>query len=89
MNRGCEVTVEAGRVVLSVAGHDAGEFFAVVAVEGGFLYLADGKRRKLESPKRKSVRHIRKTGEVLDLSGVKTNKALHKALSAIRADARR
>ena len=44
-------------IVKSVAGRDAGSLFFVLATEGDFLLLADGKTRKLERPKRKKRKH--------------------------------
>ena len=44
-------------IVRSDAGRDKGKLFIVLAVEGEFLLLADGKRRRVESPKRKRVKH--------------------------------
>lgn len=47
--------LEYGEVVFSAAGHDKGSFYAVVgAGEDGSPLIADGKRRKLVSPKRKN-----------------------------------
>ena len=60
--------IQTGSVVESIAGHDAGRFYVVVSVEKRHVALADGKVRLLEKPKRKSVKHIRKTNAVLDLS---------------------
>ena len=45
-------------IVRSAAGRDKGKLFAVLAVEGKYLLLADGKSRKVESPKRKKRRHV-------------------------------
>ena len=45
-------------IVKSIAGRDQGKYFFVLAVEENFLLLADGKTRKLESPKRKKRKHI-------------------------------
>ena len=42
----------------SDAGRDKGKLFVVLAVEGEYLLLADGKSRKVESPKRKKRRHV-------------------------------
>ena len=75
--------IEAGQVVKSIAGHDAEGFYLLLAVEKGYVLLADGKRRPLERPKRKSVKHIRKTNTRLDLSGIETNKKLRGALRAL------
>ena len=45
-------------IVKSVAGRDAGDLFFVIAAEGDFLLLADGKRRRVELPKRKRRKHV-------------------------------
>ena len=45
-------------IVRSDAGRDKGKIFAVLAVEGEYLLLADGKSRKVEHPKRKKRRHV-------------------------------
>ena len=44
-------------IVKSTAGRDKGKFFFVLGTEEDFLLLADGKTRKLESPKRKKRKH--------------------------------
>lgn len=50
------------QIVLSLAGHDKGKLFLVVREEGDFLLLADGKGRKLATPKRKRRKHVRCVG---------------------------
>ena len=45
-------------IVRSDAGRDKGKLFVVLAVQGEYLLLADGKSRKVESPKRKKRRHV-------------------------------
>ena len=45
-------------IVRSGAGRDKGKLFVVLAVEGEYLLLADGKSRKVETPKRKKRRHV-------------------------------
>lgn len=45
-------------IVRSGAGRDKGKLFCVMNVEGEYLLLADGKSRKVESPKRKKRRHV-------------------------------
>lgn len=47
-----------GQIVTSKAGRDCGKEFVVVGIEHGYLYLADGATRKLESPKKKKLKHI-------------------------------
>ena len=52
--------MEIGRsnIVRSGAGRDKGKLFVVLAVEEEYLLLADGRSRKVESPKRKKRRHV-------------------------------
>ena len=77
--------LQPGQVVCSLAGRDAQGLFVVVACGEGWAALADGRRRPLERPKRKNIRHIRKTNTVLDPSGINTNLKLRRALTAFRA----
>ena len=47
-------------MIVSLAGRDKGQLFFVVDTDEQYVYLADGKGRRLESPKRKKRRHVRK-----------------------------
>lgn len=51
--------IQKSDVVLSLAGRDQGSLFIVLDTEDGFVWLADGKARKVEKPKRKKLRHLR------------------------------
>ena len=46
-------------LVQSVAGRDKGMLFYVIDTDGVYVSLANGKERKLETPKRKKLRHVR------------------------------
>lgn len=87
-----------GWIVRSEAGHDKGDVFCVVGEEGGLLLLADGKRRKVSTPKKKKVSHV----TVLNRGGYLapaiqrigmgepvTDRALRRALAAFREELRR
>ena len=45
-------------VVVSTAGRDRGQWFYVIKEEPMFLYLANGKDRTLDKPKRKKRKHV-------------------------------
>ena len=45
-------------VVVSTAGHDQGEIFYVIGMDDQYLYLANGKDRSLDKPKRKKRKHV-------------------------------
>ena len=47
-------------IVLYLAGRDKGKLFYVMDTEDNFVILADGKGRKLENPKRKKLKHVRR-----------------------------
>ena len=56
------MTFHCGDVVCSAAGHDKGQLFLVIREEGDFLWLADGKCRKIETPKKKRRKHVVSAG---------------------------
>jgi len=47
-------------IVISLAGRDQGKLFYVIDVEDNYVLIADGKGRKLEDPKRKKLKHVRR-----------------------------
>lgn len=47
-----------GQFVTSRAGHDKGTLYLVVAEEGKYVYLSDGRLKGPDRPKKKSRRHI-------------------------------
>ena len=47
-------------IVISLAGRDKDKLFYVMDVEDNYVLLADGKGRKLENPKRKKLKHVRR-----------------------------
>ena len=47
-------------IVISLNGRDKDKLFYVMQVEDNFCLLADGKGRKLENPKRKKLKHVRR-----------------------------
>ena len=70
-----------GQVVLSKAGKDSGSFYAVVLKEKDFAYIADGRFRKVEKPKRKRKKHLAPTKTVLSPQDYETDSRLRAALS--------
>ncbi|MGI5932732.1 MAG: hypothetical protein ACOX8G_09430 [Eubacterium sp.] len=47
-----------GMLARSKSGHDKGRVYAVIRVEGSFVYLSDGKLRPVNRPKKKNICHI-------------------------------
>lgn len=76
--------LQCGEVVFSAAGHDKERFYAVVGVgEDGCPLIADGRRRKLMSPKKKNPKHLRPTGKRVELAEIGSDRALRRALAAL------
>ena len=69
-----------GSIVRALAGRDKGGYFVVLALEGDFAYIADGRRRRVQSPKRKKLRHLAVTNFVYEGSQ-RTDPQIRKALS--------
>lgn len=74
-------------IVISLNGRDAGKCFFVVSADSQYVYLADGRGRRVEAPKKKKRKHVRlvSTDTVLAeklRKGEKiTNNELRRALS--------
>ncbi|MBP1563389.1 MAG: KOW domain-containing RNA-binding protein [Oscillospiraceae bacterium] len=73
------MNITAGTVVISRAGHDCGRAMLVVRTDGEFLFVADGKERKLEKPKKKNRKHVRATSRVIEPAGL-TDRSLRRTL---------
>ncbi len=54
-----EKTVKKGDLVESKAGRDKGEIFLVIDVKREFVFLVNGKVRKVLNPKKKNIKHIK------------------------------
>jgi large subunit ribosomal protein L14e len=50
--------IDKSSLVISKAGRDQGQLFYVIDADEQYVYLADGKSRRLEKPKRKKRKHI-------------------------------
>lgn len=50
--------IDKSSLVVSKAGRDQGQLFYVIDADEEYVYLADGKSRRLEKPKRKKRKHI-------------------------------
>ena len=73
--------MENGTIVRSAAGRDKDRFYVVVGKENDFVYIVDGKVHSLEKPKKKRLKHVRRTNEIVNVSELCTNRALRKLLT--------
>jgi ribosomal protein L14E/L6E/L27E len=67
------------KLAKSRAGHDKGSWYAVIKFEGGFAWIADGRRRKIDCPKKKNIKHLEMTRKSVKIEHF-TDKSLRKAL---------
>lgn len=70
-----------GMVVKSTKGHDMDSYYIVVDQLDGYFYIADGRRRKLQKPKRKKVSHLLATQTICDNEMFVSNKKIKITLS--------
>ena len=75
--------ITTGSIVKSAFGRDKDRYFVVIKIEGDFVFLVDGKVRKLLSPKKKRMKHIIKTNDIVSLSDLKTDKQFRTVLSRL------
>lgn len=58
-----------GKIVLSLSGRDKGKLFVVVGIiDQDYVFIANGKLRRIEKPKKKKIKHLRKT--TLQIEGI-------------------
>ena len=76
-------------LVEATAGRERGKLFYVLDTDGEYLFLADGKSRRVEAPKRKKRKHVRFIADTSDRVAGKirdsekiTNSELRKAIAS-------
>lgn len=75
-----------GMVVKALAGRDAEQWFAVLALEGDFALIANGKSRPLARPKRKRKKHLAVTAAKVSDDCMATDRKLRGVLRAFAAN---
>lgn len=68
-----------GQIVRATAGRDKDDFFIIKELDGKFAYIVNGKRRKVEAPKKKKLIHLMPTKTVVQ--GFDTNREVVRILS--------
>lgn len=60
--------VQLGQIVCSKMGRDKGKYFIVVEIiDKEYVYLVDGNIRKISKPKKKKIKHLILTDEIVTL----------------------
>lgn len=78
--------IKTASVVVSTRGRDAGRIMAVLSVEGVYALVADGRKRKVQTPKRKKLCHLRLLSKdaCVPVDAGLTNRRLWKELEPYR-----
>ncbi len=63
-------TIERGMLAKSKAGHDKGNVYVIYDVDDTYVYLVDGKIRKIDNPKKKKIKHVQVIGRRHELFGL-------------------
>lgn len=67
-----EISLAPGLVVCSKAGRDSGRYFIVLEIlSPEYVLIADGQKHRLAHPKKKKVKHLKLTEDVLESIGRK------------------
>ena len=55
--------INIGDIVVSIAGHDRGEYYLVIECDKDFIYVANGRLKTLDKPKKKNIKHVSRLGK--------------------------
>ena len=83
--------ISIGQIVISTAGRDKDYKFVVLCIiDDKYVYISDGDIRKLEKPKKKKLKHLKKLNYVakdikdkLESKGKLSNNEIRKLLKSI------
>ena len=86
------MNVVLGQVVYSKAGRDDGKIFVITRlIDANYAYISDGDLRRVENPKKKKIKHLVVTKNIIDTIAQKistggkiTNADIRKALVGIK-----
>ena len=71
--------IKKGMVVKATAGKECGGLYVVTELNDKFALIADGRKRKLAKPKKKSLKHLRFTDNIIEMNDI-TDKKLRNVL---------
>lgn len=87
------LNVVLGQVVYSKAGRDVGTVFIITGlIDANYVYISDGNLRRVENPKKKKIKHLVITKDIIETISEKistdiriTNAEIRKALVEIKS----
>ncbi|NMB09075.1 MAG: KOW domain-containing protein [Tissierellia bacterium] len=70
-----------GQLVRSIRGRDKGTIQVVIdLLDDSHVLVVDGKRRKLDTPKKKKIKHLQRYNTIIDLTDVDNDCKIRKIL---------
>ena len=57
--------IKIGDIVVAIAGKEKNQKFVVVDCDEKYFYIANGKRVKINKPKKKNAKHIQKASKLI------------------------
>ena len=83
------MNISAGTVVKATAGRDKDKLFLVLQTDGAYCFIANGRERKAEKPKKKKLKHTRPEGLASEEILVKLSDGVSLTNAEIRRSIRR
>ncbi|MCX7748612.1 MAG: KOW domain-containing RNA-binding protein [Clostridia bacterium] len=78
--------IKLGQVVRSKAGRDSGKIFIILeVVDESYVHISDGDLRRIEKPKKKKIKHLEFTNEIIE----SLNEKLEKKQKIINSEIRK
>jgi len=78
--------LQVGQVVWARAGRDKNRYFVVLDCDEPYAYIADGKRRRTEKPKKKKTIHLRPTLTIAPRERIVTDREIRKILQPFQGE---
>lgn len=61
---------EIGMLAKSKAGHDKGHIYVIYKTDDAYVYLIDGRIRKMDNPKKKKKKHVQVICKQYDITAL-------------------
>ena len=65
--------INTGDIVISIKGHDRGVYYIVIDCEKDFIYVANGRLKTLDKPKKKNIKHVSRLGKSDEFIDIKNS----------------
>ncbi len=62
--------LEIGMLAKSKAGHDKGHIYVIYKIEEAYVYLIDGRIRRMDNPKKKKKKHVQVICKQYDITAL-------------------